>query len=40
MTNAAEIAEKRLREMTAQLGKKDEHIRQLNEELQKAHEEG
>ena len=40
MTNAAEIVEKRLREMTTQLGEKDEYIRQLNEELQKAHEEG
>ena len=40
MTNTAEVAEKRLREMTAQLGEKDEQIRQLNEELQNTHEEG
>ena len=40
MTNTAEVAEKRLKEMTAQLGEKDERIRKLNEELQKAHEEG
>ena len=40
MTNTAEVAEKSLSAMTAQLGEKDEQIRQLNEELQKAHEGG